>query len=329
MTLRPFRFPADFQTGLEIVNRAFSYEDHPEWNFTDAERQNITDQINAFARWWPFLQVICRISPGVMDTLRGFMWEEDTHPVGLITCHARGAGRWEIGYLAVLPQVRRRGIARQLLQGALDYIRQRDGKIVTLSTSAENRPACTLYEQMGFEQFSKDIGFHFDHADPIPSQAVIPGGYSLQPLRFLTRQPVYELDRRVIPPAIARYQAIEPGRYRLSWPEKLFYWVMGKLSGFSTQEMIVQTGSEVVAWGRFQAHTRPGGVHYLSLRCDPAHPQVAGYLLRHLVHSALAAAPGKDVEFTLAEWQKPEMEAALALGCRQDEGDYISLGLAF
>jgi hypothetical protein len=91
--------------------------------------------------------------------------------------------------------------------------------------------------------------------------------------------------------------------------------------------MIILFGNEVVAWGRYQAHTRPGGVHYLSLRCDPAHPQVAGYLLHHLVNSAMATAPGKDIEFTLAEWQKPEIEAALALGCHQDASEYVTLGL--
>lgn len=78
---------------------------------------------------------------------------------------AAGAGLWLLdwfphrldrgsvrGYLLNVytePAYRRRGLARQLMQVALDYCRERDITIMTLHASDEGRP---LYESLGFKQ---------------------------------------------------------------------------------------------------------------------------------------------------------------------------------
>jgi ribosomal protein S18 acetylase RimI-like enzyme len=327
MTLSAFKLPGDFQIGLQIVNESFRYPDHPEWGFTTGERQNITDQIRAFAKWWPVIRIIQHLSPRIRDSLRGYMWQEGSQPAGLVTIHARGSGKWEIGCLAVLPQYRRRGIARQLMQGALEFIRRREGKLVTLGMVDGNLPAQKLYEQLGFEKYTEEASFIHSSSTPLPSPRNLPEGYTLSPLRFLERWPLYELDCRIIPANIAKYQVVEPARYQYSLPERVIYLLMDRLAGFSTKEMLVYTGKDAVSWGRCQARIYPGGVNYVEIRTDQAHPQAADYLLRHLLSSALGTGKGRDVEFTLAEWQHAENETSQMLMSRKSGVRYVYMGL--
>lgn len=54
--------------------------------------------------------------------------------------------------LAVDPSSRRRGFARLLLDDAVRWMQRRDVAEAMVNTAADNRPALSLYESLGFEQ---------------------------------------------------------------------------------------------------------------------------------------------------------------------------------
>ncbi len=54
--------------------------------------------------------------------------------------------------LAVDPSARRRGFAQLLLDDAVRWMQRRDVVEVMVNTAADNRPALSLYESIGFEQ---------------------------------------------------------------------------------------------------------------------------------------------------------------------------------
>lgn len=56
----------------------------------------------------------------------------------------------EILTLAVLPEARRRGIARTLLQAAMEAARHAGAALMFLEVAADNLPARSLYEEAGF-----------------------------------------------------------------------------------------------------------------------------------------------------------------------------------
>ena len=62
------------------------------------------------------------------------------------------AGSAEILNVAVAPQHCRRGIGQQLLLRALDWVRERGGKEITLEVATTNLPAVCLYQKVGFVQ---------------------------------------------------------------------------------------------------------------------------------------------------------------------------------
>src|SRR5579871_1562176 len=114
MPLRPFRLPADLPLMTEIMPKAFQYPENPAWSLQDDELQSFLDLTTTARRLWPLLSVLRRFSPALRDVLHGFIWEEDALPVGLVNISRDGGSEdWVISNVGVLPEYRRRGIARK------------------------------------------------------------------------------------------------------------------------------------------------------------------------------------------------------------------------
>ena len=76
-----------------------------------------------------------------------FMAEADGVAVGTVSTTSYGTRLAWIGMMLVLPEYRRRGIARQLMQVSVDYLRGRGVTCIKLDASPLGQP---LYEQLGF-----------------------------------------------------------------------------------------------------------------------------------------------------------------------------------
>lgn len=77
----------------------------------------------------------------------------DAQPVGVLLLTAIPAGQGlDIAYVGVVPEARRRGVGRELVQLALGTARQAGAPQLTLALDVRNLPARKLYEKLGFEQ---------------------------------------------------------------------------------------------------------------------------------------------------------------------------------
>jgi ribosomal protein S18 acetylase RimI-like enzyme len=68
---------------------------------------------------------------------------------------------WILNDLFVMPNYRRCGIARALIQQAVELVQTRGDKGLTLETAPDNRSAQALYEAMGFQQDTSSL--HYIH----------------------------------------------------------------------------------------------------------------------------------------------------------------------
>src|SRR5690606_14211251 len=95
---------------------------------------------------------LSRAVPSFQDYMGGYVWVEDGRVVANITLTRadHSSTQWIISNVAVLPEYRRRGIARELVQAALDHARAMRGVRVLLQVRSDNVAARTLYELMGF-----------------------------------------------------------------------------------------------------------------------------------------------------------------------------------
>ena len=79
-----------------------------------------------------------------------FVAVRDGERVGLVNVGLRGSDAW-IGGMGVVPEERRRGTGRALMQAAHDEARTRGVERVWLEVIVENTGAVALYESLGYE----------------------------------------------------------------------------------------------------------------------------------------------------------------------------------
>ena len=176
--LRPFLLPADLTTMAEILPLAFVYPDHPEWNLQIDDMESILKLVGTARRLWPLLFLLSKMSSQLDDFMRGFIWEEDGKPVGLVNVSRIGTSDvWEIGNVSVIPSYRGRGIARKLVLAAVDLARKRNGKRAVLEVITGNAPAAQLYESLGFERFASSVQLQHPAPGPHVNKSTIPRGY--------------------------------------------------------------------------------------------------------------------------------------------------------
>jgi ribosomal protein S18 acetylase RimI-like enzyme len=93
---------------------------------------------------------------GVHDPARWWLALEGDRPVGVLLLTAvPELEAWDVAYVGVVPEARRRGWGRELMHKALRAAHASDAAQLTLSVDARNRPAWSLYLDLGFEPFDQ------------------------------------------------------------------------------------------------------------------------------------------------------------------------------
>jgi mycothiol synthase len=93
---------------------------------------------------------------GRYDPDRWWLATFEGRPVGvLLLVELPESGDWDVSYMGIVPEARRRGFAREMLLRALCEARAADVLNVTLSVDGRNLPAWQLYRSIGFEAFDR------------------------------------------------------------------------------------------------------------------------------------------------------------------------------
>lgn len=102
--------------------------------------------------------------------MNGFVCFDKERLVGnlsLIPIQTQGQRNYLIANVAVHPEFRRRGIARQMTLKALEYAKQRSAPSVWLHVRTENNAAVNLYRELGFAERARRTTW-FSHTDYRP-----------------------------------------------------------------------------------------------------------------------------------------------------------------
>jgi len=328
MPIRPIRLPADFDVIAEITPACFTYPENPDWSVQTDEAEGLVDQTRTLRRIWPLIRIGQALSPALRDVFQGFLWEEDNRVVGTIITQRRGTtDKWMIGNVGVLPEYRRRGIAQQLMANSLDLIRARGGSKAILDVIDGNLPAIKLYESLGFERFSGTLELSLTPrtAPPLP---VLPEGYRQVELHTFDWQPRYAMDQEIMPPALVKYEPVEIGRYKPPAMIRILFPVIRAAQKVAekTYGIYPADGNRLVARGNYGVPLRGKGVSSLSLRVDPAHAHLAGYLVPLLLHHAIPLGPQQRIEVSVTGWQD-HLAGPLEAAGFQTRMKYLRMGL--
>jgi GNAT superfamily N-acetyltransferase len=330
MPMRPIRLPGDLLPLIDMAVRAFQYPENPEWSIQRDEQEDIAREIRNLRQIWPVLRVLRLFSPALRDLFRGFIWEEAGEIVGVVLCQRQGTtNSWGVSIVGVLPEYRGRGIARQLLMRSLEDLRERGADKAVLGVIDRNVPAYSLYTSLGFEQYTGSVELEI-FPDGSPEVPALPGGYVQEPVKRSGSWRVrYELDRRITPPDLTRYEPVVLGRYRPPFLLRPLLPVMHLLQRREEKPILVRrrAGGELVAWARYDVPRRPGGVNQIRIRLDPRHPQLAEYLVAYHLERVAARGSGRRADFIVPNWMTPVIEAAERYGFTR-RLEYHHLGLA-
>lgn len=120
-------------------------------SFTDAGFSVQEEITRAWSRLW-----VARPADGPPGSA------EPSEPVGfLIAWHV--ADELHVLNIATLPSMRRRGVARTLMESALRYVAAEQIRIVILEVRRSNRAAIKLYRGLGFTALGVRAGYYADN----------------------------------------------------------------------------------------------------------------------------------------------------------------------
>ncbi len=328
MALRKMTFPDDFQLVGDMAVEAFQYPENPEWSIQEDEREGLMDAVKSYRRLWPLMKFLRIFSPPLRDIMVGYIWEEEDQPAGLILMQRRGAtSHWVITTVGVLPQFRRRGIARKLVLASLDLIKERGGKNAFLGVISSNLPAFSLYKDVGFEKYSSDIQMELKPSSTIPHPK-IPDGYSLEPLSSSNWEIPFELEKRIAPENTQKYEPVEEGRYKRSIVLRMLMKVFDLAQGIRTSRFCVRkNGSgQIVGRGICEIRSRSGGRNIIFQRLDPQHAELAQFITDYMLHHTTNPITDHIIETQYTEWQNHLSKAYRAAGFKT-RTEYYRMGL--
>lgn len=328
MPLRPFKLPDDIAVLAAVIPPSFHYPENDAWSMQTDEAESMVDSFNGLRKMWPIIRVVQLVWPPLRDMLRGFIWEEDGQPVGVTNVVRSGAtDQWLIGNVSVLPEYRRRGIARELVHACVAFARERGARQITLEVVDGNVPAVALYESLGFERFSGECVLQHEPGS-LPDGVPLPDGYAITPVSLFAWQPAYELARRVVPESVKVYRPVEPGRYKQPAVLRPLLPLIFRAMGAHACPFEVRRAADdtVVARASINTRTRKGGTNGISITLDPAHGALAPALLAFLVREIEQRSPGRRIEMQVAHWQQAVIDAALDMGF-STRMDAISMGM--
>ncbi|MEA3238690.1 MAG: GNAT family N-acetyltransferase [Candidatus Bipolaricaulota bacterium] len=327
MKLRLLDFPRDLTPLGEMICDTFQYPENPQWSVQTDEKEDISHMLASFRRLWPLIRIAQFLSPSMRDMFRGYAAIEDDRIVGVSILQRHGTtNAWVVGTVGVLPEYRRRGIARAAIEKSIELMRQHGAKKTWLGVINGNTPAQRLYESLGFEVY--DAFSDYSLADPpLPAAPVLPKEYTISRLPRSNWKTKLALEERIVPEEEREYEPVEKGRFRQPMVLRLFRPIMNLVQRTKEKEFVVRRTIDrtTVARCKYSASTRGKGVNGISVRLDPEQPNLAVPLVALMLHKVVSRSPKLRVEIQIPRWMPAVAEAAESLGFEK-RVEYLKMG---
>jgi ribosomal protein S18 acetylase RimI-like enzyme len=302
----------DLAAVARLIETAFADE-------LDRSGQAALREMRNMSRLGPVLWWLDRASVEFSELLSGFVWVEEGRVVGNVTVSraAPGSQRWVISNVAVAVAFRGRGIARALMEAAIELIQEWKGKIVTLQVRDGNPPALHIYRTMGFHAV---FGTTYLRLDRVPEVELLPlDPTRLRPRRFATMEARrdYHLACAATPDDVQIEQPIRLGRYRLGYEQSFADWTRGLAGGGPTLRLVLEGNGDFEATVTAETGTwwREGQV-FLTVH-PAARGQTEKALISHALHH-LRHWPQRVIMARHPTYHPEGVEAFKAFGFREE-----------
>lgn len=250
--LRPLKPSRDLLGVANLIEEAFAGE-------LDRAGRVALQEMRWMGRWSFLMLWFDFLSPDANTYLNGFVWVDHGKVVGNTTVSrsAFGSRHWFISNVAVSKTHRGRGYARQMMDAALEFVKEMNGYSISLQVRRGNTHAIKLYQSMGFKSVTSTSHFFLPQVDTVAPATPLPGGLTFRE-HNLTPQDSYAaflLARETVPALVQREVPLHQSQYRLGtdvtfnnfWRSmagqgQSKYWVLEEKPGKFVATLNVQAG---------------------------------------------------------------------------------------
>jgi ribosomal protein S18 acetylase RimI-like enzyme len=265
--IRPFDLRLDFNLMVDLIEIVFADDEARLGLSFRAELQSARKAL-------PLNFMLERISDTFRHSFDGFVCEEQGRIVALVNVMRAGQNkkRWEIGNVATHPDFRGKGLARQLVNRAIEHAREHGAEICILDVRDDNLPAYKLYESLGFKHYDSNIDLKLE---TLPTVQNLPmPGFSLRPMKFADWKPRYDLALRETPPTVQEFLPISISDYRVTLIERVMQPLKMGIQKIDSYRWAIEKEDKLVGYVSLDARRSPKLSHYLILRVDPLYQMV-------------------------------------------------------
>ncbi|MCP4426623.1 MAG: GNAT family N-acetyltransferase [Chloroflexi bacterium] len=270
--LRPINLNKDIPQVIKLLELVFGYK-------LGGNGQRLFSSETGFTQ----PAFLWRLNPMSSKLALGYVWEEDGRIIGngtLLTTSQ--SGRYLVVNVAVHPDFRRRGIARNLMDALIQLAQTKQGREILLQVVKENEAAITLYETMRFQTVGHMTTWHSSVSRLRDIEPTV-GGRQNPVIREMPRrswQAAYQLDAKALSPDLNWPEPLPRDAYKLNLWRRFENFLNGRHAEVwaATNEANQLTGLAGI-WSEW---SRP---HQVTLRVHPAwQGQLERPLLAKTIH---------------------------------------------
>ncbi|MCP4356918.1 MAG: GNAT family N-acetyltransferase [Chloroflexi bacterium] len=253
--LRPINLNRDIPQVLKLLEMVFG-------NSLDADGQRMLSQTARASQGPAFLM---RLNPATSRMALGFVWEDNGRIVGNVTIlTTKTPGRYLVVNVAVHPDYRRQGIARNLMQQVSQMVEARKGSQILLQVVQDNTSAINLYKSLNYQVLGSVTTWHATIARlrPLADEPSLP---RIRDLRGNEWPKAFELDRACLHPDLNWPEQLKPDTYKLTMWNRIANFINGRHS-----KTWVTNDAQNQLTGMFSILSEWGQSHYALLRIHPA-----------------------------------------------------------
>ena len=303
--LRRLDISRDLRDIAGLIDKAFGGE-------PDQAGQAVATEFRALSWWGPLLWGLDRLSMG-SDAFTGFVWIEEDRVVGNVTLNRENFAptRWMISNVVVAEPYRRQGIARQLMEASLDFMRTRRARQAYLMVRRENQAALRLYETLGFSEVGGKATLRLDVPPRPVAETPLEPGWKLRSAVFRDAKGLAELARAATPEAMQQIQPVQPETWAVEAEGNPGRWILSLLGLGRSHRWVLEENGRILSYLRLDISRRK--YHHLRF---VAHPSARGRVEQAMIGRALNLLHQAAVLPVLADVGTEECAALDALRAR-------------
>ncbi len=316
--IRPAKY-SDFEAIKHIFEVAFSEE-------YKQRGLDIVDRINRWQQLYPVVKLLASFNNPYQHLFNVHVYEDETEKriVGLIQISARSKDqtRWHIENIAVLPDQRGKGIAKQILNYIFDTYTKKGVNRFTLEVDINNAQAIRLYELIGFRIYTTIHYFKISPkklTDFRKGTVTLPEGFRMS--KASDTQMLMDLYTASTPSSIRIVDQKNLSDFHETPIEQVSKYIKEYTKRCNQMHFVIEKDNHIIASLEIIAQHKKLP-HVIRLLVHPGYEDLNEDLILY-AFNVLADYPERSVLIAASEHQKAKLEVIKKMKLKPVSSDYL------